>query len=255
MAVSELTSSVSRVDLGDRVGADTPMPDTHAGARTEALRSSLAVSLPCSFCDGGVLSLLIGWGLPANGQSCRAAVTVLLMRAGPRSSVGARWLPVVVLRRAAEVIYSSQVELLPEETYYWNYSRHLESGLSRSSTMVAWLIHAGATLFGETEFGIRTVAISAALSPPCTLSADTRSFDDDSALVALVLMQLCPSFFSGLNDTPDVPLTAAWPRCSITWSRRSSGAVPPHGGGPAVLASVCFRNTPFSCSPPWRSFS
>ena len=40
----------------------------------------------------------------------------------------------VVCLALLRLIYSSQVELLPEETYYWNYSRHLDLGLSRSST-------------------------------------------------------------------------------------------------------------------------
>ena len=78
--------------------------------------------------------------------------------------------------------------------------------------MVAWLIHAGATLFGETEFGIRSGALLCGAIASVYVYRLTRDlFDDDSALVALVLMQALPFFFfSGLMMTPDVPLTAAW---------------------------------------------
>ena len=110
------------------------------------------------------------------------------------------------------LVYSSQVELLPEETYYWNYSRHLDLGYLDHPPMVAWLIHAGTTLFGETEFGIRSGAILCGAIASVYVYRLTRDlFGEDSALVALALMQALPFFFfSGLMMTPDVPLTAAW---------------------------------------------
>jgi dolichol-phosphate mannosyltransferase len=166
------------------------------------------------FLRGGVLALLIDWGLPAQWAIVfAAAVTVLLMRAG--TSLGswrAMAIGLVVCVVLLRLVYSSQVELLPEETYYWNYSRHLDLGYLDHPPMVAWLIHAGTTLFGETEFGIRSGAILCGAIASVYVYRLTRDlFDDDSALVALVLMQALPFFFfSGLMMTPDVPLTAAW---------------------------------------------
>ena len=174
----------------------------------------LAVSLAVLFLRGGVLALLIGWGLPAQWAIVfAAAVTVLLMRAGSSLvSWRAMAIGLVVCVALLRLVYSSQIELLPEETYYWNYSRHLDLGYLDHPPMVAWLIHAGTTLFGETEFGIRSGAILCGAIASVYVYRLTRDlFDDDSALVALVLMQALPFFFfSGLMMTPDVPLTAAW---------------------------------------------
>jgi dolichol-phosphate mannosyltransferase len=173
-----------------------------------------AVSLAVLFLRGGLLALLVGWGVPAQWAIVfAAAATVLLMRAGTSlASWRALAVGLVVCAVLLRLIYSSQVELLPEETYYWNYARHLDLGYLDHPPMVAWLIHAGTTLFGETEFGIRSGAILCGAIASVYVYRLTRDlFDDDSALVALVLMQALPFFFfSGLMMTPDVPLTAAW---------------------------------------------
>jgi dolichol-phosphate mannosyltransferase len=110
------------------------------------------------------------------------------------------------------LIYCSQVELLPEETYYWNYSRHLDIGYLDHPPMVAWLIRAGTAVFGQSEFGVRVGAIfCGAIASWYVYRLTQALFDDASALVALVFMQVLPFFFfSGILMTPDVPLTAAW---------------------------------------------
>ncbi len=174
----------------------------------------LAIGLAVLFLRGGVLALCIGWGMRTQMAILAAAgVTVVLMRVATRL-VSWRSLAVglVVCVALLRLIYSSQVELLPEETYYWNYSRHLDLGYLDHPPMVAWLIHAGTTLFGETAFGIRSGAIVCGAIASVYVYRLTRDlFDDDSALVALVFMQALPFFFfSGLMMTPDVPLTAAW---------------------------------------------
>ncbi|HEY0339545.1 MAG TPA: glycosyltransferase family 39 protein, partial [Steroidobacteraceae bacterium] len=174
----------------------------------------LAIALAVLFLRGGVLALCLGWGMRTEVAILAAAVvTAALMRAAT-SLVSWRSLAVglVVCVALLRLIYSSQVELLPEETYYWNYSRHLDLGYLDHPPMVAWLIHAGTTLFGETAFGIRSGAIVCSAIASVYVYRLTRDlFDDDSALVALVFMQALPFFFfSGLMMTPDVPLTAAW---------------------------------------------
>ena len=222
MAVSEAhivsfacATLVTAVGGGYRYPGRGDAGSSGAGRQEPGLYSRLlAVSLAVLFLRGGVLALLIGWGLPAQWAIVfAAAVTVLLMRAGTSLvSWRAMAIGLVVCLALLRLIYSSQVELLPEETYYWNYSRHLDLGYLDHPPMVAWLIHAGTTLFGETEFGIRSGAILCGAIASVYVYRLTRDlFDDDSALVALVLMQALPFFFfSGFMMTPDVPLTAAW---------------------------------------------
>jgi dolichol-phosphate mannosyltransferase len=109
-------------------------------------------------------------------------------------------------------VYCAEVELLPEETYYWNYSRHLDFGYLDHPPMVAWLIRLGTLLFGNTEFGVRFGALCCGVVASIFVFRLARNlFDEASALLALVLAQILPFFFfSGMLMTPDAPLVAAW---------------------------------------------
>ena len=186
----------------------------------------LVVALTVLFIRGGVLALVIGWGLPPQWAIVFAvAATVVLARAGNALCLGSgswtfgtgvnwRALAVgfVVCTVLLRLIYASRIELLPEETYYWNYSRHLDIGYLDHPPMVAWLIRATTTVLGESEFGVRAGAMLCGVIASLFVYRLTRElFDDASALVALVFMQVLPFFFfSGMMMTPDAPLTAAW---------------------------------------------
>ena len=186
----------------------------------------LVVNLAALFLRGGVLSLVMGWGCPAQWAIWPAvAATVVFTRAGHSLCLtsgvwslgsGVRWralaIGLVVCSVLLRLIYCSQIELLPEETYYWNYSRHLDIGYLDHPPMVAWLIRAGTTLLGDSELGVRAGALLCGLLSSVFIYRLTRNlFDEAAALVALVLMQGLPFFFfSGILMTPDAPLTAAW---------------------------------------------
>ena len=187
----------------------------------------LVVSLAALFLRGGVLSLLsITAGIaPQVAIVAAIAVGSVVLRAGYAHSLTANlwrlgsesgWRTLaygMILGAAAlRLVYFAQVELLPEEAYYWNYARHLDLSYLDHPPMVAWLIRAGTLLFGDTAAGVRLGALCCAVVASLYIYRLTRNlFDERSALVALVLMQLLPfCFFSGLMMTPDAPLTAAW---------------------------------------------
>ena len=114
----------------------------------------------------------------------------------------------VVLR----LIYAGSVEMMPEEAYYWSYSRHLDFGYLDHPPMVAWLIRLGTALFGQTEFGVRAGALCCgAVTSVFVYKLARNLFGEASALAALLLTQTLPYFFlSGFLMTPDAPLAAAW---------------------------------------------
>jgi dolichol-phosphate mannosyltransferase len=114
----------------------------------------------------------------------------------------------VVLR----LIYAGSVEMMPEEAYYWSYSRHLDFGYLDHPPMVAWLIRLGTDLFGQTEFGVRAGALCCgAVTSVFVYKLARNLFGETSALTALLLTQTLPYFFlSGFLMTPDAPLAAAW---------------------------------------------
>lgn len=127
----------------------------------------------------------------------------------------------VVLR----LIFSSQIELLPEEAYYWNYARHLDIGYLDHPPMVAWLIRAGTDIFGDNALGVRIGALCCSIVASLFCYRLTRAlFGQTAALVSLILMHTLPFFFlSGLLMTPDAPLTAAWAAFMYFFERGISG--------------------------------
>jgi dolichol-phosphate mannosyltransferase len=114
----------------------------------------------------------------------------------------------VVLR----LIFAGSVEMMPEEAYYWSYSRHLDFGYLDHPPMVAWLIRLGTDLFGQTEFGVRAGALCCGAVTAIFVYKLTRNlFGEAGALAALLLTQTLPYFFlSAFLMTPDAPLAAAW---------------------------------------------
>src|SRR6266404_42578 len=183
----------------------------------------LAVSLMALFLRGGVLGLLsLGWGWPAQVSIVFAvlaglAVTMPGYAEGLSSAdAGARALAlaigIIAYAFVLRLVYLGSVELLPEEAYYWNYSRHLDIGYLDHPPMVAWLIKVGTAAFGQSQFGIRAGALCCGVITSVFTYRLTRNlFDEATALAAVVLVQALPFFFlSGLLMTPDAPLTAAW---------------------------------------------
>ncbi len=113
---------------------------------------------------------------------------------------------------ALRLYFGAHVDLMPEEAYYWNYSRHLALGYLDHPPMVAWLIRAGTALLGHTALGVRIGAVLCGLVTSVFVYRLTRNlYGRSSAALALALAQAMPFFFlQGLLMTPDTPLTAAW---------------------------------------------
>jgi len=187
----------------------------------------LVVSALAVFLRGAVLGLLTNvWGWPALVSIVFAILATLAVAIpGYRYSLatttwkigsGDRWrvavIALVAISFLLRLFYLGQVELLPEDSYYWNYSQHLDLGYLDHPPMVAWLIWIGTHVFGGSEFGVRIGALCCAGVAAFFSYRLTRNlFGEEAALVALVLLQVMPFFFlAGLLMTPDAPLTAAW---------------------------------------------
>jgi dolichol-phosphate mannosyltransferase len=183
----------------------------------------LAVSFMALFLRGGVLGLLsLGWGWPAQVSIIFAVLAGLAVTApgyahvlsSAEAGARARALAVGIIAYAfaLRLVYLGSVELLPEEAYYWNYSRHLDIGYLDHPPMVAWLIKVGTAAFGQSQFGVRAGALCCGvILSVFTYRLARNLFDEATALAAVVLAQALPYFFlSGLLMTPDAPLTAAW---------------------------------------------
>ena len=140
----------------------------------------------------------------------------LPVNAAPKGGFASDWraaaIAVTALAVILKLIYAGAVELMPEETYYWNYAQHLDIGYLDHPPMVGWLIAAGTAAFGDTEFGVRIGALCCGAIASFFAYRLTRDmFGAASGWVAVVLAQTLPFFFlTGILMTPDAPLTAAW---------------------------------------------
>jgi dolichol-phosphate mannosyltransferase len=142
-----------------------------------------------------------------------AELTLGVPRAWDREADVRYWaVGIVLFSVVLRLICGARIELLPEESYYWNYSRHLDIGYLDHPPMVAWLIRAGTSLFGTTALGVRISALCCGLVAAFFCHRLTRNlFGATAAWVALILMQTLPYFFmSGMLMTPDAPLAASW---------------------------------------------
>lgn len=113
-------------------------------------------------------------------------------------------------------VLSAMVPLLPDETYYWDWSRHLAAGYYDHPPAIAWLIAIGTGLAGSTVTGVRLgPALAAVLMHAagvlCTwFIAGGGREGSIAAKRAAQLITLIPIATLGLVlATPDVLLFAA----------------------------------------------
>jgi dolichol-phosphate mannosyltransferase len=190
--------------------------------------SFLMIAFLAVFLRGGVLASLTqfcGWPVhaailaaigAAAGVNYIGCAFFVFPQTVSGNQTALRWrilaLGVVGYTLVLRAVYLGVPELLPEEAYYWNYAQHLDIGYLDHPPMVAWLIHLGTMLFGNTEFGVRFGAyvcwlVTALFSYKLTY----RIFNKSAAFRALMLIATLPIFFGvGLLMTPDAPLIACW---------------------------------------------
>ncbi|HEU4584877.1 MAG TPA: glycosyltransferase family 39 protein [Gemmatimonadaceae bacterium] len=109
------------------------------------------------------------------------------------------------------LILAATVPLVPDETYYWEWSRRLASGYFDHPGAIAHLIHAGTAIAGATPLGVRIGAVAAGwLTSLFLVLLARRLSDDGGALRAAVIITCMPLAAAGLLlAAPDAPLLLA----------------------------------------------
>jgi len=89
--------------------------------------------------------------------------------------------------------FITQMQLVPDEAYYWLWSKHLAASYRDKGPGIAWTIALGTKLFGHTVFGIRfcAVMLSTATGALIFLLA-RRLYDDRVALWCLLMAAVMP---------------------------------------------------------------
>ncbi|MEM7812652.1 MAG: glycosyltransferase family 39 protein [Planctomycetota bacterium] len=155
----------------------------------------------------------------------------------PNWSARAAWLVGGVL--AFRLVYAAVVplDLITDEAYYWDWSRHLDWGYYSKPPLVAWVIAASTNTFGHSAFTVRLPAILCATAFLGVLFLFARRVTDGrTAFLATALAACTPgSVVMGLLMTIDAPLMLCW-ACALwaTWGflnpTQASGGCQPSGG-------------------------
>jgi len=141
------------------------------------------------------------------------------MAVAPRRSTRAAFV-VVTLAAVVRLVFAALIPLFPDETYYWEWSRHLAAGYFDHPPGVALLVRAGdalASLIGAgfTPFAVRLGAVIAGwIASLATVGIARELAGDDAAWRAALIMTLLPLAAAGLLlATPDSPVLAATAVC------------------------------------------
>src|SRR5215813_13742506 len=94
--------------------------------------------------------------------------------------------------------FSTRLELVPDEAYYWLWSKHLAASYRDKGPAIAWLIALGTKIFGNTVFGIRFFAVIFSTGTGALIFVLARRlYDDRVALWCLLLASVIPMMAVG----------------------------------------------------------
>lgn len=111
-----------------------------------------------------------------------------------------------------KLIAAAIIEITPDETYYWLWSRFPAASYYDHPPMVAWWIAAGTAIFGDSSFGIRALfALSVIPASAAIYAAGRLLFDDATGrLGALWTNATILIGVGGVLATPDAPSLLFW---------------------------------------------
>jgi hypothetical protein len=120
---------------------------------------------------------------------------------------------------ALRLVLAATLPLLPEEAYYWSWSRHLDWSYFDHPPLATYSIALTTAVFGQTVFGIKLAAVLWSLGWNLLWARLILDMYGDRRLafwsiVALNLTVLYQIF--GVGPTPDAPLIFAW--TGAVWS-------------------------------------
>ena len=113
--------------------------------------------------------------------------------------------------------FSTRLELVPDEAYYWLWSKHLALSYRDKGPAIAWTIALGTRMFGDSVFGIRFFAVLLSTGSSWLLfGLARRLYDDHTALWCLLMATVMPMLAVGsILMTIDVLSVFFWALAAI----------------------------------------
>ena len=123
---------------------------------------------------------------------------------------------IIAVATALRLAFAARLPLIPDETYYWDWSRHLAAGYFDHPPMIAVLIRAGTWLgglvgVGHTALAVRLFPVLAGtVAALATTALAHRLGGGRAARIAALVLAVMPLAAGGLVlATPDAPLLAS----------------------------------------------
>ena len=124
--------------------------------------------------------------------------------------------------------YACRYDLIPDEAYYWVWSKHFALSYRDKGPLVAWTISLGTAIFGDTVFGVRFFAVVLSVGTAYQLyRLAQRLYDEATALWCLGVTALIPLLCIGSILMTIDPLSVffwAW-GANLSWSGIETGKV------------------------------
>jgi 4-amino-4-deoxy-L-arabinose transferase-like glycosyltransferase len=122
--------------------------------------------------------------------------------------------------------YMCRYDLVPDEAYFWVWSKHFALCYRDKGPLVAWTIALGTRLFGDTVLGVRFFAVLLSAATAFQLfQLARRLYDDRAALWCLVVAASIPLFAIGAILMTIDPLSVffwAW-GANLSWRAYDTG--------------------------------
>ena len=100
---------------------------------------------------------------------------------------------VTVVAALVRLFFAAWLPLFPDETYYWDWSRHLAGGYFDHPPMIAMLIRAGTLVGGATPLAVRFFpVIAGAVASFAAVGIARRIGGDKAARSAAIVFALLP---------------------------------------------------------------
>lgn len=127
----------------------------------------------------------------------------------------------IALFTALRLAQLSLWELVPDEAYYWEWSRRLAAGYYDQGPLIAYLIRLSTAVFGATEFAVRLTALASTTGTLVCCWALARMLYGAAAgwTVALLLGVTPMTEVGSLIATYDPPLVFFWSLTALLLAR------------------------------------
>lgn len=137
--------------------------------------------------------------------------------------VGPALIAAFTLFNAAYVAWWCPHDLAPDEAHYWDWSRRPDWGYYSKGPLIAWLMRLGCGPFGDTPFGVRSVAVACGglmLFGLWRLAKNSTGSDRTAVGMVAAAMTHPAMSAAGVIATIDGPFLACWVWATVAVQRR-----------------------------------